>query len=41
MEIGNTIVRHDLVMVLEHLVAAVVGWEAAPTAVWQILVHSV
>lgn len=41
MEIGNTIVQHDLVMVLEHLVAAVVGWEAAPTAVWQILGRSV
>lgn len=41
MEIGNMIVRHDLEMVLEHLVAAEVGWEAAPTAVWLILVPSV
>lgn len=40
-EIGSMIVRHDLGMVLELLVAAVVGWEAAPTAVWLILVPSV
>lgn len=41
METGNTIAQHDLVMVLEHLVAAVVGWEAAATAAWQTLVLSV
>lgn len=35
------IVRPDLGMVSEPLVAAVVGWEAAPTAVWLILGPSV
>lgn len=39
--IGSMIVRHDLGMVLELLVAAVVGWEAAATVVWLILVPSV
>lgn len=39
--IGSMIVPHDLGMGLGLLVAAVVGWEAAPTAVWLTLVPSV